>query len=513
MFKRRKKELYTQKSGRFRTWKIVNGYTLAAFLSFGLMFPVIQHTQSTFAANENTSQSPTVATASNANAQKMDIRKIKEVEKKPDGFFADKENDLCYRKNGITVKDQWFQKRNTWYYATDTGKLARGWRQIDNIWYYFSVSGRLKTGWLFENGDWYYLKETGMETGYQEIDGNEFYFHEDGKLAVDEEIPDGRMADKDGYLFSPEEEFPTFTYDKDQNREPGELSGIRIAEEPVEFFMLSIAGETSGGQIIMGDRGRAYGLCQLDYRYDLTDFIRWAYQKHPRLWPEFESFLSFQNNDTTLIGNEELRDAFAAAADRSYEGAVTDQLEFMRMRYWNHFHQRLNDAGFDLDNRHIAVSAAMFSVNVNCGSQPDVFISNLSPEMSDAEMICRIYQIRNTILAEQMVGQVQKGTTGRYRMSEPEMALDLLYGYTTIDTVRSYGHGVQWNGNIFHNSVTTQEIQGKSEDWQAFINEQAVSENSEVSAATGSNAIPDTGTETENTEELSVTDMDTEEQV
>ena len=242
--------------------------------------------------------------------------------------------------------------------------------------------------------------------------------------------------------------------------------------------MLSIAGETSGGQIIMGDRGRAYGMCQLDYRYDLTDFIRWAYGKHPELWAEFAPFTGYGNGDSALIGNMELAKAFRAAMDRSYEGAVTDQLEFMRERYWDAFSSRLNAAGYDLDNRSIAVSAALFSVNVNCGNQPDLFIRSLSPDMTDAEMICKIYDIRNTALADQIVGRVRKGTTGRYRFSEPEMALDLLYGYMTMDTVRSYGHGVEWHGNIFTGSVLTCGIQGRSTDWQEYLttHEQDVSD-------------------------------------
>ena len=73
------------------------------------------------------------------------------------------------------------------------------------------------------------------------------------------------------------------------------------------------------------------------------------------------------------------------------------------MTYWDNFAAKLNAAGYRLSERHIAVSAAFFSVNVNCSSQASVFLEHLSPEMTDAEMICEIYKIRNTILAEQNV--------------------------------------------------------------------------------------------------------------
>lgn len=177
---------------------------------------------------------------------------------------------------------------------------------------------------------------------------------------------------------------------------------------PAEFYMLSIAGETSGGQIIMGDRGRAYGICQFDYRYDLTDFIRYAYGKHPGLWAELSAYLNAADGDETLVGNTALKDAFSAAMARSYEAAITDQLEYMRARYWDVFQKRMDEAGYQLSTRHIAVQAASFSVNVNCGTQTDLYLSEIRPDLTDAEMICRLYTLRNTVLAEQNVGRHKK---------------------------------------------------------------------------------------------------------
>ena len=139
------------------------------------------------------------------------------------------------------------------------------------------------------------------------------------------------------------------------------------------------------------------------------------------------------------------------------------------MTYWDNFAAKLNAAGYRLSERHIAVSAAFFSVNVNCSSQASVFLEHLSPEMTDAEMICEIYKIRNTILAEQNVGRVKKGTTLRYQMAEPRMALDLLHGYTTIDSVKNYGGGVQWNGDLFVNAVLTSAVQGMSMEWEEAL--------------------------------------------
>ena len=210
-------------------------------------------------------------------------------------------------------------------------------------------------------------------------------------------------------------------------------------------------------------------LCQFDYRYDLTDFMKWAYQKHPSLWKGFENYRSYGHGDDALISNSGIIDAFENARNINYEAAISDELEYMRILYWDSLSAKMNAAGFKLSERHIAVSAALFSVSVNCGTYPDVFIQNLSPDMSDVAMICGIYKIRNSILASMKVGRVEKGTNMRFKQAEPQLALDLFHGYTTIDSHKNYGGGVQWSGNIFTGAVRTTEILGQSTEWAESI--------------------------------------------
>ena len=69
--------------------------------------------------------------------------------------------------------------------------------------------------------------------------------------------------------------------------------------------------------------------------------------------------------------------------------------------------------------------------------------------MSDEEMIKGIYRLRNTVFAQQHVGDHLKGTSTRYLSSEPAFSLDLLYGYADIDSHINYGGGVEWGGNVF----------------------------------------------------------------
>lgn len=491
-----------------------NRKTIAALCLASVAFPFVPPAGNAFASivqnidiDFGEIATPTDAVEETEVATTSDAEEIEEAVK-PDGFYSNNRDALFYRKNGETVRHDWIYENDTWYYAGETGKLVTGWNKIEDIWYYFMPSGSMKTGWIYDGDTWYYSTENGMVTGFQTIDEKDFYFNEDGSLAVSCEVSDGRMADQDGYLYDPSVVYPSFTYTKSPSDKTGTISGLNIAGMPAEFYMLSIAGETSGGQIVMGDRGRAYGLCQLDYRYDLTGFIRWAYKKHPDLWQEFSAFTGYRDGNSALIGNLQLAEAFRSAMERSYEGAVTDQLDYMREQYWDSFKASLNAAGFNLDSRNIAVSAAMFSVNVNCGAQPNVFIKNLSTDMTDAEMICKIYEIRNTIFANQRVGSARKGTTTRYRYSEPEMALDLLYGYTTIDTVRSYGGGVEWHGNIFTGSVSTCGIQGRSTDWQQYLASHPKSDGSSDNeeTATPSNSETDTEETEEETEAFESSD-------
>ena len=412
-----------------------------------------------------------------------------------DGFHKNHAGKWNYYKNGMVVKNTWEQEDGIWYYMDASGRMASDcWQQVNGTWYYFDSDGALHDGWLLYHSEWYYMTDAGMMTGYADIPGGEdsdsFYFYEDGRLAVNAATPDGRAADSDGYLMPPDGTLPAFLWDASGDPSVGTLSGLTIAGMPAEFYMLSIAGETSGGQIILGDRGRAYGICQFDYRYDLTDFIRYAYGKHPGLWAELSAYLNAVDGDETLVGNTALRDAFSAAMARSYEAAITDQLEYMRARYWDVFRKRMDEAGYQLSTRHIAVQAAFFSVNVNCGTQTDLYLSEIRPDLTDAEMICRLYTLRNTVLAEQNVGRHKKGTTARYRQCEPQMALDLLHGYVTIDSKKTYGGGVSWYGNIFANGIiSTAATEGTSTEWLAL--------QAEETPAAETDPIPETATASE----------------
>ena len=149
------------------------------------------------------------------------------------------------------------------------------------------------------------------------------------------------------------------------------------------------------------------------------------------------------------MGSAVLRRAFRTAILKDYHTAVSDQLEYMRMLYWDGLAEAMNAAGFRLGERNIAISAALFSLSVNCGPQPGLLIEGLDPAMSDAEMLDGIYRLRNTVFAGQPLETRVKGTNPRYLYYEPELAADLMYGRISVDSEQVYGDGVEWHGNPF----------------------------------------------------------------
>ena len=392
----------------------------------------------------------------------------------------------------------WRQTDSGWYYR-EAGKNVTGWKRIADgtgvrHWYYFGEDGKLVRNadtpdGFRVNGDGVFAgvsqkgveqafaaAEKAKETAQQAYERN--YYAELRAKAAEEAARAAETASKAGNTGGPgmpdtepetgngsgegRKSGPSYVslFEREKYRDllkkaPAQkLSGLRTGGMPAEFFMLCVAGETSGAadfiSSIVADQGRAYGLCQYDYRFDLVDFLNYAVRSHPAVWSGAEAFLTKENGDITLVENAELKQIFRRALLMETETALSDQLTFMRMLYWDDFAEEMNAAGFHLNDRSIAVQAALFSVNVNCGPQAEVFIRELKPDISDQEFLDRIYEIRNTIFAEQLVqGLREKGTTYRYLTAEPEMAADLMYGRIGLDSELDYGGGVEWYGNPF----------------------------------------------------------------
>ena len=104
--------------------------------------------------------------------------------------------------------------RVEYHYYDQNRNEVTGWKQIDGEWYYFNDDGVLKNGWVGNyymdpaNGsamatgwvqevyeDWYYLNEDGtMKTGWLEDGGNWYYLKDSGAMASDEWVTSGSSS-------------------------------------------------------------------------------------------------------------------------------------------------------------------------------------------------------------------------------------------------------------------------------------------------------------------------------
>lgn len=228
------------------------------------------------------------------------------VEKENDQIKAENDNDKAEDINGwVNTEDGWIYKvcntklKNSWladngnlYYIGDNGVMKTGFVPLDDNYYYFDTNGSLCRNAMISIDEKTYLTDSHgiLLCGYQLYDGNRYYFGDDGVMLKNTTTPDGIYnLDETGKITSINME--SLETDCPLKNAPG-TSGYLLGGYPLELFMVSMAGETSGARIILGDKGRAYGLCQFDYRYDLTDFINYAYETHPSLWFEFEPFVN-----------------------------------------------------------------------------------------------------------------------------------------------------------------------------------------------------------------------------
>ena len=75
---------------------------------------------------------------------------------------------------------------NSYYFSPDDGAMATGWNEIDGAKYYFHEDGARAGGWLELSGNSYYLQDDGvMQTGWLQLEGQKYYLApQDGAMAV-----------------------------------------------------------------------------------------------------------------------------------------------------------------------------------------------------------------------------------------------------------------------------------------------------------------------------------------
>lgn len=73
--------------------------------------------------------------------------------------------------NPIGANAEWKQDGTGWWYS-EGQKYDTGWNEIDGEWYYFDNNGYMKTGWIQQaKNNWYYLNDSGVMAKNTTING------------------------------------------------------------------------------------------------------------------------------------------------------------------------------------------------------------------------------------------------------------------------------------------------------------------------------------------------------
>lgn len=114
-------------------------------------------------------------------------------------YLASEENselvtdDRNYDKEGILKKNCWENVNGDEYYIDASGEYLKGIYLIDSKYYCFDANGKKYTGFYSENNSTKYFGENGMETGWNEINGDKYYFNlKDGSMYIGINIIDGK---------------------------------------------------------------------------------------------------------------------------------------------------------------------------------------------------------------------------------------------------------------------------------------------------------------------------------
>lgn len=103
----------------------------------------------------------------------------------------------CGASQDSETRTGWQEIDGQRYYYLDNGTPATGWQTIEEQRYYFYGDGVMATGWLELDGKRFYLREHGsMVTGWLSLEGQQYYLGEDGAAAAGLQQIDGQE-----YLF------------------------------------------------------------------------------------------------------------------------------------------------------------------------------------------------------------------------------------------------------------------------------------------------------------------------
>lgn len=97
-----------------------------------------------------------------------------------------------------------------------------------------------------------------------------------------------------------------------------------------QFFESGKEYTDTSGWYINGDKGRAYGRYQFDYRYGLVPFMQFCIQHYPNLFSGFQPYIDLGVGNEQLVSNSGLKQMFVVYTNNHLS-------EFSKMQNWAMF--------------------------------------------------------------------------------------------------------------------------------------------------------------------------------
>ncbi len=286
---------------------------------------------------------------------------------------------------------------------------------------YYNIDGipkkKFKGGWVKTGDKVYYFKNRKKVTGYKKINGNYYFFNEDGERCSGVYLAKGKYRFfkangkqvvkkcwkaydgkkwrlskkgiiKEGFfkikkktyyqtgfdgILTGEQTIDGKKYYFDSNGVLDEDMTERIQgttalgnESDILFFTKFESGSVGYAQT-GGDNGKACGKYQFDYRYSLVRFLQYCYQQNETFFAGFKPFIGYKAGSAKLVNNKKLYKAWKACydADADYFASMQDQ--FAVNEYYKPVETYLSGKGVNLTLRPYVIRGAVFSYSIQHG--------------------------------------------------------------------------------------------------------------------------------------------------
>lgn len=342
------------------------------------------------------------------------------------------------------VSAQWVQSESgKIFYLKEDGEPVTGLAKIGGKFYDFNDSGVMLTGWRKIRDDFYFFRADPDEQGYgsaaigwNTILGKRYYFRKDGvqvlgwiqsggklyyQIAAFGVVTGKQIIDGEYYFFDDDGAYDAV---KTKQLRGSKSKGMK---NEMLFFTEFESGSAGYGQV-GGDGGNACGKYQFDRRYSLQPFLSYAYSSNPYLFARFKKFAMMGNTAQTqelLKNNEELYSAWNYIYVRYPEAFAYYQDKFAEMMYYDKAAVRLKANGINMDKYPYVVRGAVFSYAIQFGADhaaDSVLKAGITSKDSAKQFLKKLYDYR----WEDKDGWNQQSIYLYRYLAEKEKALKLL---------------------------------------------------------------------------------------